>query len=496
MTNPTGPTAAPPLLTAAAEPAIPRTPWQTSIAPKYIGLFLWIVYFDQLPRWTLAVGGLVPSVLGALVAGVLCYLLLYHGPAMWGQTSGLPLEALGKSTFGAAGARWLTGVLMGLAQVVWFAVATFYATELTFEGLVSARLMNPAALQPMPLGNLVLPNPLFLVTSLTWSFAAALVGHYLVQIIGVLMNFYPVFMALLLAAAVAWTIPDLPRFRPSGVDPVTGGPVPDAGLHAFRMMIELVFGFFAPAGALAAEWGAVSRTERDVRLGGWVAVAFAAWTVATLALLTVAGAHGRLLTVADPALLRGAPTPDWSFQGAVLHGMGRTLGAAILLVFGLGSLAPTCFSAYLFGQRFFAAWPRIARIRWTLIGTTAAWLLIASGGASRLETIFSLMGAVFAPLVAAVCADRLRQRGAWRGGRAGVNLPGVIAWAVGLCIGLLPLCARAIGWTAAARFQPAALFAYLTAFGIYFLLSLLGVEAPREPAPVLQPASQAALDIA
>ena len=58
------------------------------------------------------------------------------------------------------------------------------------------------------------------------------------------------------------------------------------------MMIELVFGFFATAGALAADWGAVNRTERDVRLGGWFGVVLASWTVATLALLTVAGALG------------------------------------------------------------------------------------------------------------------------------------------------------------------------------------------------------------
>src|SRR5436305_8513850 len=153
MTHPSG---LPPSPEAPA--GLERKPWQTSTAPKYIGLFLWVVYFDQLGRRTLVVGGLKPALLGAAVAGLLCYMLLYYVPAMWGFRSGKPLTTLGTSTFGATGSTWITGVLIGLAQVVWFAVATFYATELTFEGLVSCRLMDPRSLQPMHLGGLTLPN--------------------------------------------------------------------------------------------------------------------------------------------------------------------------------------------------------------------------------------------------------------------------------------------------------------------------------------------------
>jgi cytosine permease len=484
MSNPTGPTASPPASEAVDRPALERQAWFTSTAPKYIGLFLWVVYFDQLPRATLAVGGLLPSVLGALVAGVLCYLLLYAPPAFWGFRTGMPLTTLGTSTFGITGATWLTNVLMGLVQVVWFAVATWYATELTFEGLVSCRLLHPRWLEPMHLGGLVLPNPLFLFTSLAWSFAAAMVGHYLVQIISVLMNIYPVFMAIMLAAAVGVTLSDVPRFRPPGPDAAAAAVVPmrAAGIHAFGMMIELVFGFFATAGALAADWGAVSRTTRDVRLGGWVGVVFAAWTVATLALLTVAGAQSRLALAPAGGLLANDPALnlDYTFRGAVLFGIGGTLGTAILLVFGLGSLAPTCYAAYLFGHLFEAAWPQLKRIRWTVIGTVVAWLLIASGCAARLTTIFSLIGAVLAPLVAALAADSLRQRRECHGPRRGINAPGVMAWAVGLVVGLVPIVSEAVGWHAGARFQPAAVFAYIAAFVTYFVLAACGAEAPRE----------------
>src|SRR5215472_16672021 len=113
MSNPTGPTASPPASEADARTGLERQAWFTSTAPKYIGLFLWVVYFDQLPRATLAVGGLLPSVLGALAAGVLCYLLLYAPPALWGFRTGMPLSTLGTSTFSVTGATWLTSVLLG-----------------------------------------------------------------------------------------------------------------------------------------------------------------------------------------------------------------------------------------------------------------------------------------------------------------------------------------------------------------------------------------------
>jgi hypothetical protein len=163
-----------------------------------------------------------------------------------------------------------------------------------------------------------------------------------------------------------------------------------------------------------------------------------------------------------------------------MFAIGGNAGAAILLVFGLGSLAPTCYAAYLFGHRFEAAWPQLTRVRWTVIGTVAAWLLIAGGCAWRLNTIFSLIGAVLAPLVAALAADSLRQRGAWRGVRPGLNAPGLIAWAVGMGVGLVPVVAGAAGWAAGTRVQPAAVFAYCAAFVTYMVLAACGAEAPRE----------------
>src|SRR5205823_13086597 len=130
----------------AVDQAIERKPWQSGLAPNFIGLFLWIAFYDQLAAPSLKVGGLVPSLLGAIVAGLLGYLLLFYVPAMWGLETGRPLVGVAASTFGEAGATWIPGLLLGVAQVVWFAVAIHYATDFTLKGLGNFSLLDPQRL--------------------------------------------------------------------------------------------------------------------------------------------------------------------------------------------------------------------------------------------------------------------------------------------------------------------------------------------------------------
>ncbi len=73
--------------------------WDKVLAPHYIGLFLWIVFFDQLARGTLAVGGLFASLQGAFVGGLLAFGLLYLVPAWLGQGSRKTLEIVSSGTF-------------------------------------------------------------------------------------------------------------------------------------------------------------------------------------------------------------------------------------------------------------------------------------------------------------------------------------------------------------------------------------------------------------
>ena len=481
--EPAGPLSSSPALPASLRealnaPRVERKDWQHGLAPHFIGLFLWVVFFDRLAPATLAVGGLGWSALGALAGGLLSFLLLYQAPALWGQRTGRGLEVLGSGTFGASGSVWITGVLIGLAEVVWFAVATYYATDLTLQGLVSCHLIEPRALRPILLGHWTFQGPLFLATSLAWSFAAALTGHYLIRIISALMNIYPIFPALMLGTVVVLTLTGVSSFQPLAAvaAPAAGGWNGNRnGPHAFLMMIQLVMGFFAMAGVMSADWGAASRTPRDVTLGGLVGVVFSSTIVATLALLSVAGAAGRM-----PAPTVPPNAGDLTFHASVSQAIGGTLGGVVLLIFGLGSLAPATYSAYVFGRRFAAVRPRFSALRWSLIGTVAAWPFVATGAAGRIETVFGLMGAVFAPIAGALAADATRRAhsGTWRGPRPGTNMAGLLAWALGLAVGLVPTIAASWGFEPGTRFQPASLFAFLTAYIAFKALAALGAEPP------------------
>lgn len=469
-------------------PPLERKGWQATSAPSYIALYLGAVYFDQLGRRTLAIGGLGWSVFGAAVAGLLCYVLLYRVPALWGQKTGWPFTVLSSSTFGTTGTVGLTFIVFGLAQIAVMAMATLYAVDWAFQGLSLCGLVNVKWLKPMtiPLGAgtspvLELRSPLVLITSLVWIYAAALTGHFLVRIIAALMKIYPIFPALMLALAVILTLRGLPSFQPLETDPATSAPVVDGGPRAFLMMIQMIFGFFAIAGTVAADFGAASRTTRDVRLGGWIGVAVASWTVATLSLLTVAGAVGRYTA---PLTLKNAPgVGNFSFRTALVLGLPETVAGAIFLFFSLSTLAQTCYSSDIFGSRFEAVWPRISRLRWNLIGTTVAWLFVATGLAIRLEEIFTLLGALFAPMVGAMTADYVRNRGVWPGPRRGLNPAGLVAWLLGVGVGLVPLIVEAGGWSDGSRLQPASVFAFATAFLIYTLLAAIGAETQALPIP-------------
>jgi hypothetical protein len=103
------------------------------------------------------------------------------------------------------------------------------------------------------------------------------------------------------------------------------------------------------------------------------------------------------------------------------------------------------------------------------------------------------MGAVFAPMVGAMAADYVRQRGVWPGARRGANVPGVAAWAVGVVVGLLPFFAQARGWDAG-TVQPAAVYAFAAAFLAHLILATAGAEAPLLPAIACEPAAPGAVE--
>jgi cytosine permease len=270
-------------------------------------------------------------------------------------------------------------------------------------------------------------------------------------------------------------------------------------------VVQMIFGFFAMAGASGADWGAATTNDRDVRVGGWVAVGFAPVVVATIAFVAIAGYQGRLAAPVESEFSAfdasqgrpDAPTgrkqltipisstsqitmigrpAEATFRTVITDGIGGRLGCAMLMIVGVAALAPAVYSAYVFGQRLNDSLPRLSKTRWTLVGAFAAWPMVAFGIVARLEVVFSVMGALFAPMVACIAAEYALHRGVWPGPRLGVNRPGLLGWLVGLLVGLIPLLGGRV-----ASFQQAAFWAFLAGYAIYWIAAKVVGESSIEP---------------
>src|ERR1041385_3017319 len=112
-----------------------RAPWYVNTAPTYAGIFLWIAFYKEIAGGTLTHASVGVCVAGLVVAALLCYALYYLVPGMLGMKTGYPLYVVGSSTFGTAGGYVMPGLLMGLLQVGWFAVGTFYSTKFILTAL-------------------------------------------------------------------------------------------------------------------------------------------------------------------------------------------------------------------------------------------------------------------------------------------------------------------------------------------------------------------------
>src|SRR5262249_54483909 len=128
----------PPMIRAElAGPPLPRRPWYRSLTPAYLMIAVWAPFFDRLwasdlPRASL--GWLAGS---AILAATLGFCLFYCPTAMWGIRTRQRLGTVAASTFGTSGSEWITGVAIGVATVVWYAVAIDSAIEYTLLGLAS-----------------------------------------------------------------------------------------------------------------------------------------------------------------------------------------------------------------------------------------------------------------------------------------------------------------------------------------------------------------------
>jgi cytosine permease len=359
------------------------------------------------------------------------------------------LYVVGSSTFGAKGGYFIPGLLMGLLQIGWFAVATFVSADFVLKGL---------GMESKP-GTVP-----FLAAGTLWGLIFAMVGAHGIRYvarIALLLNAIPLFMLLFVLFQTAGGVGG---YRiPPGHENVFG---------AVTTMVAIVAGFFATAGAAGADFGMNARNGSDVRWGGLVGVTLAAIVAGGLTLLSIAGAHG-----ANPALA------GFDYDN-ILQSIGGPIAAAMFFLFAIASVPPTCFCIFIAGNSFSTMIPGVPRVASSMLAALAGIVLAVSGAAANLVSFFNIVGASFGPICGAMTADYLLSGRRWAGPREGVNVAGYLAWAIGFAVGILPFLPLPPNFLP--YVQPAVVYSYVTGLAVYAALAKAGLE-PK----IVEMASQA-----
>ena len=427
-----------------------RAPWYKNTAPTYGGIFLWIVFYREIAAGTLDLAGVGLCLLALVVAGLISYALFYRIPAMLGMQTGYPLYVVGSSTFGTQGGYVMPGLLMGLLQVGWMSVNTFVATEFVLTAFGSKA------------GPGTLP---FAVIAAAWALGLGFVGAKGIQYVSrfaLYLNFVPLLMILVVFVK---NVGGAAQYVPTHPSPYIG----------FMLLVQIVVGFFATAGAAGVDFGMNNRDARDVRWGGWVGIFLAVLVAGGLPLLSVAGAH----------VLYGVQ--DFRFDSAIAQ-TGSFAQIAFFL-FAVASVAPMCFSSFIAGNSLATMIPGVPRITSTMAGAVVAALLAITGAAANLINLFTIIGASFGPICGAMAADYWLSGKKWAGPREGINFAGYLAWAAGFIVGILPF--LPISADTKPYLQPAAVYSFIVGFVVYIVLAKAGLQ-PRPTSESAEVRSRAA----
>ena len=428
---------------AVPNPPTNRAPWYVNTAPTYAGIFLWVAFYQSLAVGTIDRASLGICMLALAVAGLLSYLLYYYAPAMLGMKTGYPLYVVGSSTFGTKGGYLMPGLLMGILQIGWFAVGTFFATKFILSGIGSDAQVG---------------SPLFTIIAIVWGYTMAYIGAKGIQYVAKVSLYLNVISFLMVLVVFAKTA--------SGTSQHTLSAPPDP-TAAFTLLIQAVIGFFATAGAAGADFGMNSRNEGDVRAGGFVGIALAILYAGGLPLLSVAGA--RALN----------PNITSFTYDAVIASVGGLLATSMFFLFAIASIPSACFCALIAGNSFSTMIPGVKRMSSMMVAVTVAIALAATGVAENLIGFFTIVGASFGPICGAMTADYILSGKKWAGPREGVSIAGYGAWALGFLVGILPFLPVSPEVKSAA--QPAVVYSYITGFIAYAIFSKMGLEPKPVP---------------
>jgi len=420
-----------------------RAPWYKSTAPAYAGIFLWVVFYMEIANGTLSRAGLGLSLLGLVIAALICHFLFYLVPGLFGVKTGYPLYVVGSSTYGTLGGFLMPGLLMGILQFGWLAVNVAVSTNFILQAFGRPSAMDAA--------GQFHGSAAFTIVAIIWAVLAVFVAIKGIQYVGKVSTFLPIVPLIMILIVFFANVGSAGKYTPA-----------EAGqsLVGFLTIIAIVVGFFATAGAAGVDFGMGNRNAKDVQLGGLVGIALAIVVAGGLPLIAVAGAHG-----ANPDLEK------YTFDTVIAQQTGAKLMFAL---FAIASFAPACFCSFIAGNSIGTMFPKLNKVVMVCIGATVSVILAITGKALNLVSVFSIIGASFGPICGSMAADYLLSGRKWAGPRKGVNLAGYIAWAVGFIVAILPM----VGGERFGFINPAPVIAFVIGFVLYVVLAKAGLEPP------------------
>ena len=450
-------------------PAENRTPWYKSTAPAYAGIFLWVVFYMNIAAGTLSEAGLGLSLLGLVIAALICHFLFYLVPGLYGMKTGYPLYVVGSSTYGTKGGFLMPGLLMGLLQFGWLAVNIAIATDFILQAVGKPSAMDAE--------GVFHGSAAFTVIAIIWAALAVFVAIKGIQYVGKVSTFLPIVPLLMILIVFFTNVGSAGDYTP----PEGGRP-----LIGFLAIIGMVVGFFATAGAAGVDFGMGNRNKKDIQLGGLVGIALAIIIAGGLPLIAIAGAHA------------GDSPPENFLFDSVIKAQGGFLATIMFALFAIASFAPACFCSFIAGNSIGTMFPKLNKTVMVVIGAVISIFLAVKGWAFNLGSVFNLIGAAFGPICGSMAADYLLSGCKWSGPRKGINWAGYIAWAAGFVVAILPndlVAPETFGFI-----TPAPVIAFVIGFVLYIILVKAGLQppvvemaaAPVESAPQEVPAQEAA----
>ena len=444
-------------------PVTNRSPWYKSTAPAYAGIFLWVVFYMEIANGTLSNAGLGLSLLGLVIAALICYFLFYLVPGMYGMKTGYPLYVIGSSTYGTQGGFLMPGLLMGILQFGWLAVNIAISTNFLLQAF-----KQPSAIDAEGVFH---GSVAFVIVGILWAVLAVFVALKGIQYLGKVSTFLPIVPLVMILIVFFSNVGSAGQYTPpEGAKPLVG----------FLTIIGIVVGFFATAGAAGVDFGMGNRDKKDIQLGGLVGIALAILVAGGLPLIAVAGAHG-----ANPEMEK------YTFDAVISQQKG--LSSIMFLLFAVASFAPACFSTFIAANSIGTMFPKVNKTAMVCIGAILAIILAVTGKALQIVEIFNIIGASFGPICGAMVADYLLSGKKWSGPRKGINWAGYISWAVGFIVAILP--SKWVGGEKFSFITPAPVIAFVIGFVLYYVLAKAGLEPPvvemQVASPVETPVSPA-----